>query len=611
MKSRFFLGVGMVAILVAAILFGGSIVSAFSGPSSGAGSGSGAIGVDSNNNLSIGTSTPLTNTKLYISGADTSSSNYALRIVQPSTSPLFVVRNDGSVGVATSSPNQGTLTVNGTIYATGGYTGTISASNVTANVFASGNFAFPSSLGVATSTQVGLPQELSVWGDGYFTGNLGLGTSSPVYKLDVNGSARLYPSSAPTAARGVLYFDSGTNKFKCSEDGSTFVDCIASGSGVTGSGTSSSIAIWTGASSLGNSIMTQNASTLTVAGTLNATALGGSLNASNVTAGVFGSGNFAFPSSLGIGTSTTAGLPQELSVWGDGYLTGSIGLGTTATTPSYKLDIHGAASTQLHITGTGADSGLYLMSIGADNAFYMSGGNFNGSGWVAKAASAHVMTQTGGSFAYYANTGLTPGNSFTPTEIARLSSAGFAVGTTNQAYKLEVAGTARFTGDVLLGDGSGTDLTVGSGSGKIDVGTIDPVYTIGGVKYATYVPAMIGIKEEMTGTIPLTRLEDGSYGAVIDFSREEKGSDLWLFSKTTNLRNNFKALTILLSSSFEGSTWYEKNADSQILSFYAKPRGNVASPEVSYRLSAPRFDASQWTNYSTNPAATGFILNDD
>jgi hypothetical protein len=41
-------------------------------------------------------------------------------------------------------------------------------------------------------------------------------------------------------------------------------------------------------------------------------------------------------------------------------------------------------------------------------------------------------------------------------------------------------------------------LTVGGGTGKIDVGTVDPVYAIGGDKFATYMAGMIGVKEETT-----------------------------------------------------------------------------------------------------------------
>jgi|GEM_PF-2900531 len=70
---------------------------------------------------------------------------------------------------------------------------------------------------------------LKVWGNESITGRLGINTNSPAYRLDVNGQMRLQPSSPPTPVKGVIYFDGTASKFKCSEDGTSFVDCIGSG----------------------------------------------------------------------------------------------------------------------------------------------------------------------------------------------------------------------------------------------------------------------------------------------------------------------------------------------------------------------------------------------
>ena len=70
---------------------------------------------------------------------------------------------------------------------------------------------------------------LTVLGNESITGRLGINTNSPAYRLDVNGQMRLQPSSQPTPVKGVIYFDSNANKFRCSEDGTSFVDCIGSG----------------------------------------------------------------------------------------------------------------------------------------------------------------------------------------------------------------------------------------------------------------------------------------------------------------------------------------------------------------------------------------------
>jgi hypothetical protein len=68
-------------------------------------------------------------------------------------------------------------------------------------------------------------------------GRLGIGPTAPQYALDVKGQLRLQPSTSPAAAKGVFYFDSTASKFKCSEDGTSFINCDGSGSG-TGSGQS-------------------------------------------------------------------------------------------------------------------------------------------------------------------------------------------------------------------------------------------------------------------------------------------------------------------------------------------------------------------------------------
>ena len=62
------------------------------------------------------------------------------------------------------------------------------------------------------------------------SGNVGIGTTGPAYKLDIAGALRLQPSSAPTGANGVIYYDSTENKFKCYQNGA-WVDCIGAGGG--------------------------------------------------------------------------------------------------------------------------------------------------------------------------------------------------------------------------------------------------------------------------------------------------------------------------------------------------------------------------------------------
>lgn len=166
------------------------------------------------------------------------------------------------------------------------------------------------------------------------------------------------------------------------------------------------------------------------------------------------------------------------------------------------------------------------------------------------------------------------------------------IGTTTPGAKLDVAG------NVIIGVG---------GTGKLTVGTIDPVYTIGGIKYATYVSGMIGQKEDTTDVVQLVNGR-----AVLDFKNAKKGSNLWLFAKASALHENFDKLVVLLTPAFNGDVWYEKDAENLTVTIYGLRTTKVSGGqtlEVSYRLTSPRFDWAQWTNYPEDAEGIdGFII---
>ena len=172
------------------------------------------------------------------------------------------------------------------------------------------------------------------------------------------------------------------------------------------------------------------------------------------------------------------------------------------------------------------------------------------------------------------------------------------------AYYMDFNNTSRI--NILQTAGT---ITVGGGAGKIDVGTVDPPYTIDGKKYATYVPSMSGVKEEATGNVKCQVLGD-KCSAVLDLKNSPEASDLWLFAKTTNLANEgLDNVTVLVSPNFDGRTWYEKK-DGKII-VYAKQDTKSASKtlEISYRLTAPRFDHDSFGNRRADTDTTeGFNL---
>lgn len=160
------------------------------------------------------------------------------------------------------------------------------------------------------------------------------------------------------------------------------------------------------------------------------------------------------------------------------------------------------------------------------------------------------------------------------------------VGLINPSSKLEVLGTLTVS------------TSAGNGLGAIKAGTFDPPYTIEGVKYATYLPSMTGVKEETTGTVKLAASEkSGLYLQRLTLLESEPGSDLWLFSKVTDIKNKgLDSLSVLLSPHFEGTTWYEKDTERGLITIYARPLSKSSVLEVSYRLTAPRFDEGTYNN---------------
>lgn len=179
------------------------------------------------------------------------------------------------------------------------------------------------------------------------------------------------------------------------------------------------------------------------------------------------------------------------------------------------------------------------------------------------------------------------------------------IGTISPAYKLDVvsggATTARF------GTAASDTVIIGGGTGKLTLGVWDPIYTIGKEKYATYGVEMVGLKQETVGLAQVNqRVKDKDYYQfVIDFVKTKKGSDLWLFAKTSNIAQNMDKLVVLLTPKSNTQVWYETNKAKNQLIFYASQ-----PTTLSYRLTAPRFDGEKWPNTAEDSDVAGYILED-
>jgi hypothetical protein len=137
---------------------------------------------------------------------------------------------------------------------------------------------------------------------------------------------------------------------------------------------------------------------------------------------------------------------------------------------------------------------------------------------------------------------------------------------------------------------------------KVNANTIDPIYNINGKKYATYVAGMTGIKEETTGVLSL-RKNGNKYFAEINFKKAKEASDIWLFKSVTDFGDNWENLVVILSAGFDGKVWYEKKPKEGKIVIYGEKEG-----EVSYRLTAPRFDHEKWPNISKDENVEGMAV---
>ncbi|HDY73071.1 MAG TPA: hypothetical protein ENH86_00665 [Candidatus Jorgensenbacteria bacterium] len=343
--------------------------------------------------------------------------------------------------------------------------------------------------------------------------------------------------------------------------------------------------------------------------------LSGSLSAANVSSEVFGrlqgEGNFAFPASLGVATSSEDGLPQSLSVYGGGYFSGDVGIGTVS--PSEKLEVVGnillgEATTNNIIefqrqnygiskaneiqfdSGDGLQSTIRwerdntnLGVIGRANLYLIADADNSESASII--FQSHHSTFGGG------------------TELMRIEDTGnVGIGTAGPSYKLEVIGdlrvsaTSTFSGNWSLGGGAMTNLNMNSQNitavNKISVTTIDPLYNIGGTKYATYVASIVGgVKEEYIGKGRLA-VGDSGNSYVIDFNKVKKGSDLWVWYKTIDFSK--ENVDVLVTPYGQLANIYYVIEGNKLIF-----RGDKAT-EFSYRLIGKRFDWRAWPTLASD-----------
>ncbi len=246
-----------------------------------------------------------------------------------------------------------------------------------------------------------------------------------------------------------------------------------------------------------------------------------------------GSNLYASSTSWNVGIGTTSPA-AKLHVVGTTTISGYLGIGVTS--PLAALDIAG----NIRIP----TSNFLMFSDGRKlfyDRYYHSTGNFSFTHWN---GSCEVYDMT----------------------LDNLGNVG--IGTTSPGYVLDVNGGARFTGTVKVatpidasdavtksyldsalinstssnayvlkaGDSMSGNLDMTGhnivGINKLTVTTIDPLYDIDGIKYSTYAPSIVGgVKEEYVGRGEIRQCGVDHCSWRLDFSNQEKGSDLWVWRR--------------------------------------------------------------------------------
>jgi hypothetical protein len=673
--SHFFgRAIGLCAVVMGAFLAAFVAVNiAWANPSGQPPSGSGAISVNGSN-VGIGTTAPAypltlnngsgetgiltidSGTSIYLAHGGWSMGAGKFGIGNASVPTLVVSANanggssSGNVGIGTTAPAQkldvnGNANVSGTLTA-GAFTGTVSAGNVSLGTFGSntggGNYSFSGNVGIgmaaanfgltlsgsntlawqssATTYNNGEQAGISVvnggtgYGDMAFfvgqggsgggtamtiqhTGNVGIGTPGPTQKLSVAGE--IIANEGVWGAGGYSFVQDGaqdTGMFSPSDGVIDFYNNQNHSINISAGGV---VKFYQG-------IVFPDGTTQSTAAATGATYSAGT--------GIVQSGN-----TFGVDTATWDNLTNRASSnagSGSGFYqsvnaSAANGWPTGATSWWHLINAqhtNGTNNYAMQIAGSFYDQNIYFRKTNGSGtqawSQFITSGNI-GSQSVNYANSAGNANQLIGKNWNWAGQGGQPtwlwGGS-DGTNMYVYNPSNFSVNYANSAGSANNVAAGNVSAGTLDGNFTFSGATtfnnsVNMGSNKLTVGTIDPVYSINGTNYATYGASMTGVNEETAGTLTLVRSADGTYAKTIDFGAQATGSDLWLFAHATELTDasNLSKLVVILTPSFDGRVWYKKNTAAGTLTIYSDQAG-----EVSYRFTAPRFDASKWSN--TAPA---------
>jgi hypothetical protein len=456
------------------------------------------------------------------------------------------------------------------------------------------------------------------------SGNVGIGTTSPVTQLDIykptNSASGLAVSSGDAGGvSGRVFFHNTTeptNGFAILKIGlaaASYLSFSYNAQPENTSGTSAMAILKGGNVGIGT---TSPSSPLQVGNDSGSTPdllLGGGTNVANYLSLSGGRAMIGYDgSNLAINAGTTKGIGFFAGGTSGTFTSGteamyinssgSVGIGTSG--PGGTLSVNST------YTGTNRTANIYVTSANNTNQKLYIGINSNGGATTGDYASMEYLQEgkhwgnlilqgDGGQVGIgTASTSqlLTVAGNMTASVYYDYDSGAttYYLDPSNSGISLNVAGDIDTVGNITVGAGGG---------GKITVTTLDPLYTIDGTHYSTYVPSMAGVKEEVSSSVTLAYDQNRQiYDYVLDLNNQPVSSDVWLFARVVD--PNISLTDVLLTPDSSAKTWYEKDTAHRTIVFYSD-----RPTDVSFRLTAPRFDYQNWANISdqSNPTSEALV----
>ena len=277
----------------------------------------------------------------------------------------------------------------------------------------------------------------------------------------------------------------------------------------------------------------------------------------------------------------------------------NVGIGTI--TPQARLDIMQSGAFNITTPGT-VRYGLHLTPQNAtpDTAVGITfGAGDSGAGQTAQAGIYSQFSGAYGTRLHFATT-----NAYVTGAMTRMtidSNGNVGIGTATPVVRLHVVGGIRFDGNLNM---NGNNIV---GVNKLSAATLDPLFRINGVNYATFAPAMVGgVKEEIVDRAILDKVDPiycfslttHCYKTTIDFTEAAEGTDRWVWYQVVDFASeNIEIFATpqkfpvpIAYEVGEGKVTFRASAN------FATDREVPTSINFNFRLIARRFD---WREHPT------------